>query len=130
MNNIEKTQKLKNIINHWIQSYNPTHFLTLRLPEHIESDNFESILFIANQPFIRISGIEESKVARFMLNNTIILSGTVENTNKVVEEIYDLSNTYKNDGKEFNNKAIELFIKYEIISEENIEYLREKGKIE
>jgi len=88
------------------------------------------ILFIANQPFIRISGIEESKVARFMLNNTIILSGTVENTNKVVEEIYDLSNTYKNDGKEFNNKAIELFIKYEIISEENIEYLREKGKIE
>ena len=88
------------------------------------------ILFIANQPFIRISGIEDSKVAKFMLNNTIILSGTVENTNKVIEEIYDLSKTYKNDGKEFNNKAIELFVKYEIISEENIEYLREKGKIE
>jgi hypothetical protein len=42
----------------------------------------------------------------------------------------DLKDTYKNDGKNFNEKAIELFIKYEIISEENINYLREKGKIE
>lgn len=88
------------------------------------------ILFIFNQPFIRVTGIEDSKVANFMLNNTFILSSTVENTNKVIEEIYDLSNTYKNNGKEFNEKAIELFIKYEIISEGNINYLREKGKIE
>lgn len=41
MNNLEKTQKLKNIINCWMQSYNPTHFLTVRLPEHIESANFD-----------------------------------------------------------------------------------------
>ena len=41
MNNLEKTQKLKNIINHWMQSYNPTHFLTVRLPEYIESANFD-----------------------------------------------------------------------------------------
>ena len=38
--------------------------------------------------------------------------------------------TYKNNGKEFNQKAIELFIKYDIVSEENINYLREKGKLE
>lgn len=88
------------------------------------------ILFIANQPFIRISGIEDSKVAKFMLNHTIVLSDTVENTNKVVEEIYGLSKIYKNDSKEFNNKAIDLFIKYEIISEENLNYLIDKGKIE
>ena len=88
------------------------------------------ILFIANQPFIRISGIEESKVANFMLNNTFVLSSTVENTNKVIEEVYGLSKIYKDDSKEFNNQAINLFIKYEIISEENVSYLREKGKIE
>lgn len=41
MNNLEKTEKLKNITNKWIKSYNPTHFLTLRLPEHIESANFD-----------------------------------------------------------------------------------------
>ncbi len=86
-------------------------------------------LFIANQPFIRITGIEESKVANFILNNTFILSDTVKDTNKVIDEIYDLSKTYKNNSKEFNKQAINLFIKYDIISEENINYLREKGKI-
>ena len=49
---------------------------------------------------------------------------------KVVDEIYGLKETYKNNGKEFNEKAIELFIKYDIVSEENINYLREKGKLE
>lgn len=88
------------------------------------------ILFIFNQPFIRVTGIEESKVANFMLNHTIILSSTVENTNKAIEEIYELSKVYKDDSKEFNRQAIELFIKYEIISQENVDYLREKGKID
>lgn len=87
------------------------------------------VLFIANQPFVRITGIEDSKVANFILDNTIILSDTVKNTNKVIDEIYDLSKVYKNDSKEFNKQAIDLFIKYDIISEENINYLKEKGKI-
>lgn len=87
------------------------------------------VLFIFNQPFIRVTGIEDSKIANFMLNNTFILSSSVENTNIVIDEIYSLSKIYKDDSKEFNEKAIELFIKYEIISEENINYLREKGKI-
>ena len=39
MNNLEKTQKLKQVINAWAGSYNPTHFLTLRLPENMESVN-------------------------------------------------------------------------------------------
>ena len=40
-------------------------------------------------------------------------------------ETWDFDN-----GKEFNEKAIELFIKYDIVSDENINYLREKGKLE
>ena len=88
------------------------------------------IIFIANQPYIKVSGIEESKVASYMLNHTFVLSDTVENTNKVIEEIHSLSKTYKNNYKEFNNKSIELFVKYEIISEENLNYLIKKGKIE
>ncbi len=39
MNNLEKMQKLKQVINAWAGSYNPTHFLTLRLPENMESAN-------------------------------------------------------------------------------------------
>ena len=87
------------------------------------------ILFIFNQPFIRVSGIEESKIANFMLNHTLIMSSAVENTNKAVSEVYEISQIYKDDSKEFNKQAINLFIKYSIISEENVNYLRDKGKI-
>ena len=87
------------------------------------------IVFIFNQPFIRVTGIEDSKIANFMLNHTLVLSSAVENTNMVVSEIYELSKVYKDDSKEFNKQAIELFIKYSIISEENVNYLRDKGKI-
>ncbi len=88
------------------------------------------ILFIFNQPFIRVTGIEDSKIANFMLNHTIIMSSAVENSNKAVSEIYEISKIYKNDSKEFNKQAINLFIKYSIITEENVNYLRKKGKIE
>ena len=87
-------------------------------------------LFILSQPFIRITGIEESWLASKILDNTPIMSESIKDTRIVVEEVYDLSKVYKNDSKEFNKKAIELFEKYEIITEENIEYLRDKGKIE
>lgn len=88
------------------------------------------ILFIINQPFVNIKGVEESKLTNTILNKTPILSPAVKDTKKVIDEIYNLKDTYKNNGKEFNQKAIELFIKYDIVSEENINYLREKGKLE
>lgn len=88
------------------------------------------ILFIINQPFVNIKGLEESKLMNIILTKTPVMSASVKDTKKVVDEIYSLKETYKNNGKEFNEKAIELFIKYDIVSEENINYLREKGKLE
>ena len=88
------------------------------------------ILFIINQPFVNIKGLEESKLMNTILTKTPVMSASVKDTKKVVDEIYGLKETYKNNGKEFNEKAIELFIKYDIVSEENINYLREKGKLE
>ena len=88
------------------------------------------ILFIINQPFVNIKGLEESKLMNTILTKTPVMSASVKDTKKVVDEIYSLKETYKNNGKEFNEKAIELFIKYDIVSEENINYLREKGKLE
>ena len=41
MNNLEKTQKLKQVINTWASSYNPTHFLTVRLPENMKTFDYE-----------------------------------------------------------------------------------------
>ena len=57
------------------------------------------------------------------------MSSAVSDANKVVEEINDLSKTYKNDKEKFSEEAINTCIKYEIISKENVEILKEKGKL-
>lgn len=88
------------------------------------------LLFITTQPFVNLSGVEDSVVASKILEYTPIMSSATRNTRKVIKEISDLSDAYKKDSKEFNKKSIDLFIKYNIISEENVEYLRQKGKIE
>ena len=88
------------------------------------------ILIISTQPFIHLSGIDDSLLATKMLEYTPLMSSATKNTRKVIKEVSELSNTYKKDSKEFNKKSIELFVKYNIISQENIDYLREKGKIE
>lgn len=87
-------------------------------------------LFILSQPFLRVTGIEESWLATNILDHTPIMSESIKETRYVVKEVYDLSKVYKNDSKKFNNEAIKLFVKYEIISEENLDYLINKGKIE
>ena len=87
------------------------------------------ILFITSQPFLNVTGIKESRVANFMLDHTPVMSNAVSDYRTALKEIEDLKSVYKTDSKEFNNKAIELFLKYNIISEENLNYLVEKGKI-
>ena len=79
---------------------------------------------------MKITGIDESILANKILDNTPVMSEAVEDTRVVIDEIYKLSETYKDDSKNFNKEAIELFLKYDIITEENLNLLREKGKIE
>lgn len=87
------------------------------------------ILFIFNQPFINIEGMEDSKFAGTILESTPIMSKAVKNTNEVVAEVYELSQKYDDDKEKFNSEAINLFLKYDIITESNLEILRKKGKI-
>ena len=85
-------------------------------------------LFIFKQPFINVKEVHESKYANKILDGTPILSESVSDTKKVIDEIYNLAKTYKNNDN-FNEEAIKLFIKYDIITEENINLLMEKGKL-
>ena len=88
-------------------------------------------VFIFNQPFIHVSGMEKSSLVPKILHNTPVLSSATKNTQKVIDEVEKLSKDYKNkSSKDFNREAIEVFIKYDIITEENVEYLREKGKLD
>lgn len=91
-------------------------------------------LFILNQPFVNINGLknelEKSQVSNFILNKTPILSSITSDAKIVVDNVYEYAKMYKDNPSEFNKQITELFIKYEIISKENIDYLKEKGKIE
>ena len=88
------------------------------------------LLFIFHQPFINISGMEESKLADPILNSTPIMSDVSEDTRLAINEIYELAKNYEEeDAKKFNEDAIELFLKYNIVTQENINLLKEKGKI-
>lgn len=86
-------------------------------------------LFIMTQPFLNIRGINDSKMVNKILDSTPIMSDAIKNTRDAITEVYDLSKEYKNNKTEFNSKAIELFVKYDIITEENVDYLKERGKL-
>jgi len=89
------------------------------------------VLFIFSQPFIKVTGIEDSKMSKTILSSTPVMSSAVSNIQTVLEEVDDLTYKYsKNNTKEFNNEAIKLFIKYNIVSQENVDYLKEKGKLD
>lgn len=87
------------------------------------------VLFTLNQPFLNIKGMDDSKIGNFILDNTPFMSKATEGIRNAVYEIDDLADKYKNNKKLFNDEAIKLFIKYDIISEDNIDLLKEKGKL-
>ena len=86
-------------------------------------------LFVCNQPFIRVTGLDSSKVGNFILDKTPVMSGAIEDTRKAINEVYTLTTKYKNDKNKLNQETIKLFIKYDIITKENVQKLREKGKL-
>ena len=86
-------------------------------------------LFVCSQPFIRVTGLDSSKVGNFILDKTPVMSSAIEDTRKAINEVYTLTTKYKNDKNKLNQETIKLFIKYDIITEENVQKLREKGKL-
>ena len=87
------------------------------------------ILLIVNQPFINVSGIEGSKLSSIILENTPVMSNSTNKIRTAIEEIHTTSKAYINDKSKMNEEMIKIFIKYDIISDENVKYLKEKGKI-
>ncbi len=87
------------------------------------------ILLIVNQPFINISGIEDSKLSNIILEHTPVMSSSTSKIRSAIDEIHDVSKRYIKDKSKLNNEMIDIFKKYDIISDENLNYLKEKGKI-
>ena len=87
------------------------------------------ILFIGTQPMFRVRGIEDSKLAPIILNSTPVMTKATSKISKVTEEVYSLADQYKDNKESFNEAAIELFLKYDIITQENVDLLKAKGKL-
>ena len=86
-------------------------------------------LFVCSQPFIHVTGLDSSKVGNYILDSTPIMSPAIKDTRDAINEVYNLTKKYKNDSNKLNEETIKLFIKYDIITEENVQKLREKGKL-
>jgi len=88
-------------------------------------------LYIFNLPVFNFN-INDSKLGKFIINKTPILSSIIDNSITVFDEFNDLKDEYKNNNntKEFNQKALDLLIKNKIITKENAKKLVENGKLD
>ncbi len=91
------------------------------------------ILYVISLIFYDIDFIDNSKYKDKILNNTPILSSFADKSVNVINEFIVLKDNYSDktiSESEFNYQAIELFLKYEIITPESLKKLIDEGKIE
>ncbi len=91
------------------------------------------ILYILSIFCFNVDFVNESTLKNKILNNTPGLSLIADRSVDIVNEFLTLKNQYTDktiSESEFNYKAIELFLKYEIITPDALEKLIKKGKIE
>lgn len=89
------------------------------------------ILFFFKQPFINLTGVNDSKLSNFILNNTPFLGDAVKETNDTLEEIYVLKDKYKEtrNKNDFNKEALDIFLKNKIITVNSVKILKDKNKL-
>ncbi len=90
------------------------------------------VLFIVSLPVFKLSSeLENSKLKEPILTKTPILSSLVDKTVNIIDEFNDLAQKYKteDDINEFNLEAIDLFLKYDIITIDSVETLVSKDKL-
>lgn len=88
-------------------------------------------LYILSLPIFNIDGMQESKLRNNILNNTPILSTITKDGLSVFDEFNSLKDKYegKESPNEFNLEALDLFLKYKVVTVQSIDRLKEKGKL-
>ena len=75
--------------------------------------------------------LNESKFKDTILNKTPLLSSLVDKSVDIFSEFEELKNKYNDDtNDEFNNEAVDLMLKYNIVSIDTINKLIDDKKIE
>lgn len=89
------------------------------------------VLYILSFPMFDQKPLEESKYANTILNETPILSGMIDDSMQVIDEVLLLKDKYTEDEtNEFNLAALDILLKYKIVTVDRIDSLVEKDKLQ
>lgn len=88
-------------------------------------------LFFLSLPVFNLDLVKNSNLSNKILSSTPILSSVCNKTLTVFNEIIELKNEYKDkkNNQELNKKIIDLLVEHEYITEENINWLIDSGKL-
>ncbi len=89
-------------------------------------------LYILTLPIFDIEGLENSKFKDEILHNTPVLSHYTKDGLAVFEEFHDLKEKYEtlDNANEFNLEALDLLLKYKIVTTKSVQKLVDNKKIE
>lgn len=89
-------------------------------------------LYIASLPFFNLNILKESKFRQIILNETPVLSGLIDESLVVFDEVWSLTDKYRYeaDSDKFNLETIDVLLKYKFTTVDSIDILVEKNKIE
>jgi uncharacterized membrane protein required for colicin V production len=89
-------------------------------------------LYALTIPIFNFDMVQNSKYKDKILNNTSVLSKYVDKSVVVLEEFRDLKDKYKDNTNpnQFNLEALDLFLKYNVISIASVDKLIEKNKLQ
>ncbi len=76
--------------------------------------------------------VKETVLANGILNNTPVLSSATKNLNKTITEIYDIATRIDKNtsNEEINREALQIMLKYGIVSIDSVNNLIEAGKLD
>lgn len=88
-------------------------------------------LYILTLPIFAIEGMENSKFKDPILKNTLVLSHYTKDGLQVYEEFNELKDKYEVEQNvdEFNLEALDLFLKYKVITKDSVSKLVESKKL-
>lgn len=90
-------------------------------------------LFLLSLPILRVPYIKDSKYAQMILEKTPVISKVTDGLVKTFNEISDFADkNIKNnvDKRQINREMLEIMLKNDVVTSENVKYLSDKGKID
>ncbi len=90
------------------------------------------VLFFFKQPFIKLTKVEDSKLANTVLERTPILNKAASKSLESVKEFNDLYEEYKNEKNKdkLNIELLKVFLNKNIVTIDSVKTLKEKKKLD